>query len=154
MKNKTLLEEVFTTVEKQETKEIVPCFNLEYMDEFINHTDKINPKYPVYKAVSEAMRESGLSFDFSYKVANQAVNILVEAEDWNNEDTIHEQVDSSVPVYNYELMQIYVSDWDVVDEAKAEFGEGRDSIANAQQGWYYAIEQMVTAIKSNLETIN
>lgn len=105
--------------------------------------------YPIYKAISKAMRDSGLSFDFSYEVANKAVDILAE-NDWNNEDAINDGIDSAIPVYTHELMSIYTSDSWQVDEAVAELGGG-DSNRNAISGWYMAIDNMVQQIKTNLE---
>ena len=119
------------------------AFNIEYMK--AENVDK----YKIYKAVSDAMHESGLTHDFSYSVANKVVYILGEAEDWEDNDYIQESINSSIPVYNYELMTIYQDNFWAVDEAVSEFGH-RDSIANAQMAWDMLMEQMLDSIKEKL----
>lgn len=121
------------------------CFRDEYMD-------KANKAYPVYQAVSDAQRESDLTFDFSYNIANRAVDILSELEDWENDD-ITEAVDASCPIYTAEIMAIYQGNHWAVDEAIQELGSGEDSLKNALYGWYRQIEQMTEAIRSKLAEI-
>ena len=139
---KEYLPKVFEIVDKdQNTERIV--FNSDVMS-------KENINYPIYRAISDAQHDSGLSFNFSYEIASRAVDILSEIDDWNDDDAVTEAVDSSVPIYNNVLMKIYQSDHWAVDEAVKEMGIGDDSIKNAQYGWYMQIEQMTEAIKSNL----
>ena len=148
----SLLEDLFTTVEKTPSAEILPCFKADYMSQFIGNTSTLNEKYPIYQAVSEAMRTSGLSFDFSYSVAQKAVNVLTHLEDWEDRDGMNsEYIDSEVPVYNHELMQIYLSDWWAVDEVAEEFGDIHDTMQGARMAWFKQIEQMVEAIINNLK---
>lgn len=124
-------------------------------DHFRNYVmDKENEAYPVYQAVSDAMFNSQLTHNFSYSIAVPAVEILLEAENWNNDDDITERVDSAVPIYNYDLMQIYVSNWWAVDDACEELGyDTGNSIQRAQYGWYAQIESMVAAIRTNLNDL-
>lgn len=119
------------------------CFRMDFMN-------KENASYPVYKKVSEAMHDSGLSHDFSYEIANIAVDILTELRDWENDDQITEAVDGAVPIYTHDLMRIYTSDSGAVDEGAEELGTDGDSVARAQAGWYIAIQHMVNDIKNRL----
>jgi hypothetical protein len=121
-------------------------FRSEYMKEDA-------PEYAVYEAVSNAQRDSGLTFDFSYEIGSRAANILAEAEDWTDDDDIRERIDSSVPIYTHELMQIYASDWGAVDEAREELGPGENSEREAAMAWYMLIERMVYAIRGNLAEV-
>ena len=122
------------------------CFKSEYMN-------KEHEAYPVQQAVSDAMRNSGLTFDFSYLIAEKACDILVEVDDWEDEDAITESVDAIMPVYTSDLMEIYASNSWAVDAAMEEMGNGKDSASNAQMAWYMQISQMVEAIKGNLSDI-
>lgn len=124
------------------------CFADDYM------RDQDEDKQNIYRAVSNAQRDSELTFSFSYEVASKAVDILAGLEDWDNEEALHEAIDAAIPVYNGELMQIYLDNWHVVDDACEEMEEGSEaSAARAQVGWYVAIRDMVHAIKSNIENI-
>src|SRR3990167_9698448 len=139
---KKSLNDVFVLVDKDTEKERY-CFN----DEIIK---KENANYPIYEAISNAMHESDLTFNFRYQIATKAVDILADLEDWENDDAITESVDSSVPIYTSELMEIYQSNNWAVDEAAKEMGGGEDSTQNAQYGWYNQINQMAAVIKNNL----
>lgn len=124
------------------------CFSNDYMD-------KANAeKYAIYEAVSDAMHDSGLSHDFSYAVAEKAVDVLTDRDeiDWLDADDLTNLIDNAVPVYNGELMEIYANDWGTVDKACEELGIDKKatSVERARLGWYYAIEQMAQAIISNL----
>lgn len=120
------------------------CFSSDCMDE--KNTDK----YSVYKAVSDAMFNSELTHGFSYEIASRAVDILIEAEDWDNDEDITERVDSAVPIYNSELMQIFLDNHWAVDGACEELGSEGDSVAHAQRGWYTLIERMTHTIRASL----
>jgi hypothetical protein len=138
---KNMLDGIFTTV-KKDNGEVQICFQ--------DHAMKPESGlYPIYQAISKAQQDSGLTFDFSYEVAKKAVDILAEAELWED---LTPAIDSAVPIYNGELMTIYANDWNAVDEAVEELGGG-DSVKNAQAGWYMAIENMVHAIKENLSEL-
>ena len=109
--------------------------------------------HDVQQIVSRAQQDSGLSCEFSYRVADKAVDILceIEPEEWSSDDFI-EAIDSAVPIYTGELMEIYQSNAWIVDEAVKEIGNA-DSTTNAQAGWYKAITDMVYAIKNGLDNI-
>lgn len=117
------------------------CFNSEYMKSESEH-------YGIYKAISKAQHDSNLSFEFSYIIAGLAVDILKDV-DWSDDDEITSLVDTSVPIYTNELMEIYKANSWAVDDAVRELGSG-DSEQNAKYGWYMQIESMVNAIKNNL----
>lgn len=126
------------------------CFSSEYMD-------KANvEKYAIYTAVSEALHDSKLSQDFGYKIVEKALHVLDDERiDWtdpNMDDNgqLQEAIDTATPIYNNELMQIYLRDWWLVDGANEELGGESDSVSNARRGWYVAIERMVEAIINNL----
>lgn len=121
------------------------CFRSEYLD-------KSGGENPVYRIVSDAMHDSGLSFEFSYEIASRAVDILAGQDDW---EEISEAVDSSVPIYNNEIAEIYNANAWAVDDAINELGTGNDadSIQRAALGWYYAIDNMTRSIASKLEDI-
>lgn len=119
------------------------CFNYDFMNK--DNADK----YAICQAVSNVMHESGLTHNFSYEIASRAVNILGEVEDWTDDDTIRELVDSYIPIYTGEVMEIYQSNSWAVDEAVKEFGNN-DSDSNAKMGWYMQISQMTDNIKSSL----
>lgn len=126
------------------------CFASDYMIEA--NIDK----YEIYKAISNVMHNSGLTFNFSYEVAQKAVDIIIACiEDGKseNEDFVSEQIDNAIPVYNNELMIIYANDYSIVDSAVEELGAG-DSIENAKAGWYVAIRGMVEEIRMKIEEIS
>lgn len=143
MKNKQLLEKLY--VPKVIGEGV--AFNLDYMDK---NNEEL---YTIYTEVSDAQRESGLTFGFAYEIGSRAVDILQEV-DWNDEDAIREAIDQAVPIYTNELMTIYLGDYSVIDEMEEVWGNSCDCVSRAQRGWYYAIENMLQAIKSKLEAIN
>ena len=150
---KSTLKNLFTIV-KKETSEEVYAFKLEDMQEFINHTATLNPNYPIYQAVSKAMHDSGLSFNFSYEIAKRAVDVILDTDEEKLEDSEHdfsEKIDQQVPIYYAELMQIYLSDWETVDEVANTFGNITDCVSGARQAWYNEIEKMLSAIITNLK---
>ena len=119
-----------------------------------------SPEYAIYSAVSDAAHSSGLTHSFSYEIVSAAVEVLSELETWGDttkeDDEISNRVDGAVPIYNTELVTIYANNYHAVDEAMSEQGYNNDvfdSIKAAQIAWYYAIENMVHAIKINLEKI-
>jgi hypothetical protein len=114
---------------------------------------KDNEAYPIYQAVSNVAFKSELTHGFSYEITTRACDILAEAEDWDNEDDIQERIDSAVPIYNSELMEIYLANWWAVDEARTDMGAQGDSVKDAQAAWYYLIEMFVTAIKYELGSV-
>lgn len=124
------------------------CYRTEYMHD-------THAAYPVQKAVSDAAFNSGLSFEFSYRIVENAIGVLCDVEEWDNDDALTEAIDQAMPVYYSDLMQIYVADWEVVDEACEEIGPGvnDDSVKRAQLGWYSAIRDMVYAIRHNLDAV-
>jgi len=142
MKTKETLAKLFTTVKRTDDTE-VRTFTPEAMTEG-------NEAYATYRAVSDAMQAGGLTFDFSYRVADKAVDILVELEDWEDGDAISEAIDSAIPVYNQELMTIYADNSSAVDEVREELGSEGNSTQLASQAWYNEIQKMVEAIKNNL----
>ena len=141
-KIKQILSKLFAEVERKDGSKVT-TFTTEAMTEG-------NEAYGTYRAVSDAMQESGLTFDFSYVVAVKAVDILTELDNWEDEDAITEAVDSAVPVYTHELMTIYADNSSAVDEAREELGSEGDSSTLAQQAWFSEIQKMVNAIKENL----
>ena len=144
-KKREVLARLFETSKRENGEEYIH-FRLDVMD-------KENEAYPVYQAVSDAAYNSGLSHEFSYEITSHACDILAEAEDWDNDDDITERVDSAVPVYTSELMQIYTADSFAVDEAADEYGNEGDSTKRAQMAWYSQIRDMVSSIRANLETV-
>jgi hypothetical protein len=138
-----LLAGLFTIVTKTDGKEYI-CFKSEYMDE--SNADK----YAIYKIISNAQRESGLSFNFSYDIGEKAAGIVAELEDLDDEDAITEAIDQAIPIYTDEIMSIYTRDSAAVDEAAEELG-GDDSNSRAVSGWYNEIRKMVYTIISELK---
>jgi len=121
----------------KETGEVVRVFNDKCFD-------RERPERRLYEVVSAAMRDSDLSFEFSYAIAEKAADVLAELEDWENDDDdmMRELIDSAVPVYTYDLMKIYLSDSWAVDETIKELGDAGDSTKNAAMAWYRLIEKM------------
>lgn len=109
--------------------------------------------YEIYNIVSDAQRSSGLSFDFSYKIASIAVEILSSAADWEDEDSMRQAIDYSVPIWTSELMEIFKQDSWAVDDARKEYGPGQDTTRDAQMAWYFQIEQMAAIIKNGLDEL-
>src|SRR3990167_4708116 len=145
---KDYLPQVFILKDKDTPTERL-VFNSEFMDKNNLGTPLDETKHAIYQAISEAQRKSNLSFNFSYEIANKAVDILSDLEDWNDDDAITEGVDSSVPVYTNQVMEIYKSDSWAVDEAVNNIGgSGADSEQRAKYGWYEQIQQMAGAIKA------
>lgn len=123
------------------------CFRSEFMD--VKHE-----AYPVYQAVSDAMHDSNLSFDFSYSVADRAISALLSVDNWDDEDALQEAIDNNVPVYNNQLMTIYLADWDIVDQTCDDNGIiGYDSVKRASIGWYSAMQDMVSSIINKLAKV-
>jgi hypothetical protein len=131
------------------------CFTDSYMNR-----ENIN-EYAIYKAVSEAQHNSGLTFDFSYEVASRAVDVITTLIDQYDDDlanledsdNITEAVDGIIPVSTHDLMQIYQSNSWLVDEARQELGNDGDTTQQAQQAWYKAINDMVHAIIPALQEL-
>lgn len=129
----------------RDTKHERLCF----ADAYLRAKDGTDEKN-VQEMVSKAQQDSGLSFDFSYKIAGEALDILVDLEDWDDEDAIAQAVDYAVPVYYNVIATIYNADWGCVDEWRDEIGGGAkpsDCMKDAQGAWYNEIEKMVRAIK-------
>ena len=122
------------------------CFRSEYMREE-------SEAYAIYKAVSDAQYKSGLTFDFSYDVANRAVDVLCEVEDWDNNDAISEAVDSAVPIYTGEIMKIYQANSWAVNDSNEEYGKEGDVTQQGMMAWYLQIYAMVRAIKDGLHEL-
>lgn len=112
-----------------------------------------NEAYPVYEAVSTAQRESGLTFDFSYRIVRKAIDVLLSVDDWEDVDAMNEAIDAEIPVYTHELMEIYVSDYWSVDKAVEESGMDGDTMQRTTLGWDGAIRDMAEAIRANLADI-
>lgn len=110
----------------------------------------------LYELVSDIARDSGMSFDFSYRIMDKACSIVADylMDSDGDDDDIFELVDNAVPVYNHELMAIYQNDWEIVDEANEELGGEGDSVAHAQRAWYYVIERMVSEVRDAVQTHN
>jgi hypothetical protein len=90
---RALLPLMFTTVKLQDRDEERICFSDKALG-IEEYGDKATDA--VYIAISKAMRESGLTEDFSYDIASRAVDILGDVEKWDDEDAITELVDASV----------------------------------------------------------
>ena len=111
----------------------------------------------LYELVSNIAQNSGMSFEFSYNIMSQACTIASEylLNSEGDEDNINELVDNAVPIYNNELMQIYVSDWSIVDEAHDELGGSQDdSVGRAQLAWYYILERVTREVIENVSDYN
>lgn len=124
------------------------CFN----DDFL-HAEGDTQKHAIYESVSNAQRESDLTFDFSYKVAEKAVNILQELKDFEDiSDNIHKLIESEVPIYNGEVMDIYTSDSWTIDEGRESgmINNEGDTMTQAQDAWRNQIYNMVYAIADSL----
>ena len=131
----------------QENGEGGLAFNFEYMK-----TGADEDAHAVYQAVSKAQFDSGLSFSFSYEIGGMAVSIL-EEEDWSDEEALLEAINRAIPIYISDLMKIYVSNHDSVDEAALEYGYEGDSVDRARWGWYTELRNMVDSIQSNIEKL-
>lgn len=147
---KKLLADVF--VPRAEGLEGV-AFRAEYMDKNNLSSPLDEGKYAIYQAISEAQRESGLTFDFSYDVAKRAVDALLSVEDWDDDEALFEAADRETPIYNAELMEIYQANWWAVDEARADGGQEMDSVRAASVAWNMRIVGMILAIKENLSKL-
>lgn len=119
-----------------------------FADDYLLAKDGTDEKN-VQEIVSKAQQDSGLTFDFSYTIASDAVDILAELEDWNDEDAIAQAVDGAVPIYYHDIAKIYLANWGAVDEYRDEVGASTpsDCMKDAQGAWYNEIQKMVQAIK-------
>jgi len=124
--------------------------SVSFNDAFMRDTHEA---YPIYDAVSDVMHKSNLSFNFSYAIASKAVDVLEQVEDWEDNDDIQEAINSAVPVYTWELMQICQSDSWAVDEAIREYGKQETLERDVTTAWFMLIETMVEEIKTCLEAI-
>jgi hypothetical protein len=115
---------------------------------FLN-ADEGTPERALYDITTHIASHSDISFAFSFTVMSKACDIVSQylLDSDGNEDNISELVDNAVPVYNAELMQIYVADWWIVDEAQNEYGtEVTDSVQRAQSAWYYILDRITREI--------
>lgn len=138
-----MLSELFTIKKMSNDEE-----RIIYSDKYIK-AEKGTIEHDLYELVSNIAYNSGMTFDFSYSVISKACDVASEylLDSEGNEDNINELVDNAVPVYNHELMQIYVSNWDIVDEASGEMcGSDDNSVQRAQYAWYYIINRMTHEI--------
>lgn len=103
-----------------------------------------------------------MSNDFTLQVASKACDIIFENSEngkmeWNNSEInlniLEKSIHAAIPIWKEDLMAIYLLDTNIVDEACRSMGieEGTISRQSAQVGWYYAIEEMVHALLSEIE---
>ena len=124
-----------------------------YRDEFI-HGDAGTPERALYELVSDTMYKSDLSHDFSYEVASRAVDIIAEhyiEDECDHYSDFEEHIESSVPVYNYDLLKIVnCNQYHLLDEAREVHGNDIDTITACSIAWHnqidLAVNQIVDAI--------
>lgn len=125
------------------------CYDNKYL-----HAAEGSDMRNIYEACSETMCNSGLTFDFSYKVLEKAVNILSECryipDVAEGNEEIQEAVDAAVPCYTNELMSIYSNNYDVVDSYD---DGGGNSVQRAQSGWYSIIDQVTQSLAVELSEL-
>lgn len=138
-----MIGELFTTMKLSNDEERT-IYNEKYIKAQEGTTE-----HDLYEMVSNIAYKSGMSFEFSYRVISKACGVVSQylLNSDGDDDNIHELVDNAVPIYNHELMQIYVSDWSIVDEAHDELvGNEDDSVGRAQVAWYYILERVTREI--------
>lgn len=129
-----------------------------YSKQYIN-AENDTVEHDLYQLTSNIASESGLSFDFSYQIMSRVCNIVSElpifdSEEPDNDDGIHEAVDSAVPVYNAELLQIAnVHDYHLIDAAIEEY-ECEGIISACSYAWYKAINSAVYEIVQTVRDYN
>ena len=136
------------TLKTHEGREPWLCF----ADDYLLAEDGTDEK-SVQQLVSKAQQNSGLTFDFSYTIASDAVDILAELEDWEDDDAIAQAVDQAVPIYYHDIQKIYAGNYGAVDEWRDEVGGGStpsDCMKDAQGAWYHEIEKMVRVLRDAL----
>ena len=125
-----------------------------YRDEFI-HGDAGTPERALYELVSDTMYKSDLSHSFSYEIASRAVDIIAEhyiEDECDHHSDLEEHIESSVPVYNYDLLKIVnTCDYSLIDEAREVYGNDIDTMTACSIAWHNQIDLAVNQI---LEAIN
>lgn len=149
------LSTLFTTIEAPEGPRIV----------FADGATGRLPDSPLYEIVSNAQRESGHGFKFSYTIANKAVDAILEAVPEGKTFTtkleegedIQDAVMAQVPIMNWELALIVqdVSSWDRVEESlQGASGTDDCSLANIlSHAWDESIRDMAQVIMDGLASI-
>lgn len=129
-----------------------------YNDKYINaHED--TTEHDLYEIMSDVAFNSGLTHDFSYEVMYLVAMVLENLEHLNEDESetsaFLELVDSVTPIYNYDIMKMYRSDYGVVDQYREELGNTEaDSMQAAQQAWYFKIEELAREALQGIEDYN
>ena len=112
----------------------------------------INPATPagVREKLLQCQHDSGLSFEFSYIIAEKACEVLTNATRYVD---ISDNIDGVLPIYTSEIMKIYLANSHIVDEGVEELGDpqGGSSEQRALLWWYNAIDAMSHSIADALE---
>lgn len=123
---KELLNKLFITKKRDNGEEFI-CYNDE--GDKLGAFEKGTDLNLLYEAVSGVMFNSGLSHGFSYEIASRAVDIVAEMEDiTDGEEDLTEAIDGAVPIYTFDLMEIYKADSASVDEAAEEYGDRKSVV--------------------------
>ena len=79
--------------------------------------------------------------------------VVGEVDDFESDD-ISELVDSATPIYNYDILKMYINDSDIVDDYRNEMGGDGDSVQTAQGAYYMLIERLARDVMSDIVTHN
>jgi hypothetical protein len=153
------LARVFTTMQAPEGTRII------FHDEYLRAKEGTE-EHAIYRAVSDAQRDSGLGFSFSYNVAYKAVDALCEVLGYydtpeealeDGRGVMQDAITAQLPYMNAELAEIVqdVNAWDIVEDALAS-ASGSDDCKLASvltYAWERAIENMARDILANLAKV-
>jgi hypothetical protein len=152
------LSTLFTRIDAPEGERIV-----------FSNTDELHNEGALYKIVSKAQHDSGHGFNFSYTIAEKAVDAVIEAFDnsecktWaefvsgDDDGELSDAITAQLPIMNSELALIVsdINSWDRVEEA-LQGASGTDDcyLANVlTYAWEQSIRDMAQAIMMALEEL-
>lgn len=109
------------------------------------------------RLVSDVMRESGLSFNFSYTVASKALDAIASVESLDDNDALQEAFESTIPFYTPEVMQLMQQDWNLVDDIIESMGAASADdggiVVTVQRAYGNAIVAMGEAILERVKDL-
>ena len=114
-------------------------------------SEVIGKDVPGYEELSDLIRNSDVDENTAYQWTVDCLEFLADsdsANNWLEEDSISEWVDSSVPVYNSDLLEWITQgiNYTLVDESIEEMGKRDSLIADIQQAYYLALRNHLSSV--------
>lgn len=111
----------------------------------------------LYELSSDVAQALGVTHNFSYEIMPLAASVLAESDlqDGDDLDTLAEQIDSIVPVYNYDLLKIAnPGDYHHIDDAREVYGNDIDTIKACAIAWYNLIDMATRQLHAAITSWN